>query len=118
VDLTDFMAGEGRRQYGQTVPSELRDKFAMSIRQPLGVCAVIYDAFLEAFSARVRALRVGNGLESGVDMGPSVSEAQRNTVQEYVADRHAGRRRARRRRQRADRRRVRARVVSRADDLR
>ena len=35
------MAGEGRRLYGQTVPSELRDKFAMSVRQPLGVCAVI-----------------------------------------------------------------------------
>ena len=41
IDMTVFMAGEGRRQYGQTVPSELRDKFAMSIRQPLGVCAVI-----------------------------------------------------------------------------
>ena len=39
--MTFFMAGEGRRQYGQTVPSELRDKFAMSMRQPLGVCAVI-----------------------------------------------------------------------------
>src|SRR3954465_2034012 len=41
IDMTFFMAGEGPRQYGQTVPSELRDKFAMSIRQPLGVCAVI-----------------------------------------------------------------------------
>jgi acyl-CoA reductase-like NAD-dependent aldehyde dehydrogenase len=41
IDMTFFMAGEGRRQYGQTVPSELRDKFAMSLRQPLGVCAVI-----------------------------------------------------------------------------
>ncbi len=41
VDMTFFMAGEGRRLYGQTVPSELRDKFAMSIRQPIGVCAVI-----------------------------------------------------------------------------
>jgi len=41
IDMTFFMAGEGRRLYGQTVPSELRDKFAMSIRQPLGVCAVI-----------------------------------------------------------------------------
>ncbi len=41
IDMTFFMAGEGRRQYGQTVPSELRDKFAMSMRQPLGVCAVI-----------------------------------------------------------------------------
>ena len=37
IDMTFFMAGEGRRQYGQTVPSELRDKFAMSVRQPLGV---------------------------------------------------------------------------------
>ncbi|HWF86488.1 MAG TPA: aldehyde dehydrogenase family protein [Vicinamibacterales bacterium] len=41
IDMTYFMAGEGRRQYGQTVPSELRDKFALSLRQPLGVCAVI-----------------------------------------------------------------------------
>jgi acyl-CoA reductase-like NAD-dependent aldehyde dehydrogenase len=41
IDMTFFMAGEGRRQYGQTVPSELRDKFAMSMRQPLGVAAVI-----------------------------------------------------------------------------
>jgi aldehyde dehydrogenase (NAD+) len=41
IDMTLFMAGEGRRQYGQTVPSELPDKFAMSIRQPLGVCAVV-----------------------------------------------------------------------------
>ncbi len=39
--MTYFMAGEGRRQYGQTVPSELRDKFAMSIRQPVGVSAII-----------------------------------------------------------------------------
>jgi acyl-CoA reductase-like NAD-dependent aldehyde dehydrogenase len=41
IDMTFFMAGEGRRQYGHTVPSELRDKFAMSVRQPLGVCAII-----------------------------------------------------------------------------
>src|SRR5438067_2493067 len=41
IDMTYFMAGEGRRQYGQTVPSELRDKFAMSVRQPLGVAGVI-----------------------------------------------------------------------------
>jgi aldehyde dehydrogenase (NAD+) len=41
IDMTYFMAGEGRRQYGQTVPSELRDKFAMSVRQPIGVCSVI-----------------------------------------------------------------------------
>jgi acyl-CoA reductase-like NAD-dependent aldehyde dehydrogenase len=41
IDMTYYMAGEGRRLHGQTVPSELREKFAMSVRQPLGVCAVI-----------------------------------------------------------------------------
>jgi acyl-CoA reductase-like NAD-dependent aldehyde dehydrogenase len=41
IDMTFFIAGEGRRQYGQTVPSELRDKFAMSVRQPVGVAAII-----------------------------------------------------------------------------
>ncbi|MBI2187559.1 MAG: aldehyde dehydrogenase family protein [Acidobacteria bacterium] len=231
IDMTYFMAGEGRRLYGQTVPSELRNKFAMSVRQPIGVCAVItpwnfpmaipswkiipalvcgntvvfkpatltplsavnfvkvleeagvppgvvnlvtggadvgtvlsthpdvsvvsftgstavgrlvnqhaasafkkvhlemggknvvmimddaqlelavdgclwggfgttgqrctaasrvvvhervYDAFLEAFVERTRALRVGNGLDPAVQMGPSVSEAQLATVQRYV----------------------------------
>jgi aldehyde dehydrogenase (NAD+) len=41
IDMTFFMAGEGRRLSGQTVPSELRDKFAMSVRQPIGVCGII-----------------------------------------------------------------------------
>src|SRR3954465_2108224 len=41
IDMTYFMAGEGRRQYGQTVPAEMRDKFAMSVRQPMGVAAII-----------------------------------------------------------------------------
>ncbi len=41
IDMTLFMAGEGRRQVGYTVPSELRDKFAMSVRQPVGVCGLI-----------------------------------------------------------------------------
>ena len=41
IDMSYLMAGEGRRMYGQTVPSELRDKFAMSMRQPIGVCGLI-----------------------------------------------------------------------------
>lgn len=41
IDMSQLMAGEGRRMYGQTVPSELRNKFAMSVRQPVGVCGVI-----------------------------------------------------------------------------
>jgi aldehyde dehydrogenase (NAD+) len=41
IDITYFTAGEGRRMYGQTTPSELPNKFAMSVRMPLGVCAII-----------------------------------------------------------------------------
>jgi aldehyde dehydrogenase (NAD+) len=41
IDMTYYMAGEGRRMFGQTVPSELRNKFAMSVRQPLGVSSII-----------------------------------------------------------------------------
>ncbi|HOD66570.1 MAG TPA: aldehyde dehydrogenase family protein, partial [candidate division Zixibacteria bacterium] len=41
IDMAFYMAGEGRRLFGQTTPSELRNKFNMSIRQPLGVCAFI-----------------------------------------------------------------------------
>src|SRR5205085_2626628 len=41
IDMTFYIAGEGRRMFGQTVPSELRNKFAMSVRQPLGVCGII-----------------------------------------------------------------------------
>src|SRR5881628_1974762 len=41
VDTAYYMAGEGRRLFGPTTPSELPNKFAMSIRQPVGVCGMI-----------------------------------------------------------------------------
>jgi aldehyde dehydrogenase (NAD+) len=41
IDMAYYMGGEGRRMFGQTTPSELRDKFNMSIRQPIGVVGVI-----------------------------------------------------------------------------
>jgi aldehyde dehydrogenase (NAD+) len=41
IDTAFYMAGEGRRLFGQTTPSELPDKFAMSVRMPVGVCAMI-----------------------------------------------------------------------------
>jgi alpha-ketoglutaric semialdehyde dehydrogenase len=41
IDMTYYMAGEGRRLWGQTTPSELRDKFNMSVRMPIGVVGVI-----------------------------------------------------------------------------
>ncbi len=41
IDMTYYMAGEGRRLFGQTTPSELPNKFAMSVRQSIGVCGLI-----------------------------------------------------------------------------
>jgi alpha-ketoglutaric semialdehyde dehydrogenase len=41
IDAAYYNAGEGRRLFGPTVPSELPNKFAMAIRQPLGVCGMI-----------------------------------------------------------------------------
>jgi alpha-ketoglutaric semialdehyde dehydrogenase len=41
IDVAYYMAGEGRRMFGQTVPSEMPDKFAMAIRRPIGVVGII-----------------------------------------------------------------------------
>src|SRR3954447_18788326 len=41
IDMCFYMGGEGRRLFGQTTPSELRDKFNMSVRMPIGVVGVI-----------------------------------------------------------------------------
>jgi len=41
IDMAFYMAGEGRRLFGQTTPSELKDKFAMSQRVPIGIVGII-----------------------------------------------------------------------------
>ncbi|MDQ2959889.1 MAG: aldehyde dehydrogenase family protein [Candidatus Dormibacteraeota bacterium] len=41
IDMGVFISGEGRRAYGETVPSELRNKWAMTMRQPLGVIGCV-----------------------------------------------------------------------------
>jgi aldehyde dehydrogenase (NAD+) len=41
IDMCFYMGGEGRRLFGHTTPSELRDKFQMSVRMPIGVVGVI-----------------------------------------------------------------------------
>lgn len=41
VDTAYFFAGEGRRLYGQTTPSELREKVCLTLRRPVGVCGLI-----------------------------------------------------------------------------
>ncbi|MBL8336885.1 MAG: NAD-dependent succinate-semialdehyde dehydrogenase [Rhodoferax sp.] len=46
----------------------------------------IYDAFVAKFSAKVRALKVGNGFEDGVVQGPLIEDAAVEKVQRHVAD--------------------------------
>jgi aldehyde dehydrogenase (NAD+) len=41
IDAAYYNAGEGRRLFGPTVPSELPNKFAMAVRQPIGICGMI-----------------------------------------------------------------------------
>jgi len=48
------------------------------------VDAKVVDAFVEKLAAKAKALKVGNGLEEGVEMGPAVSRQQLETNLEYV----------------------------------
>jgi aldehyde dehydrogenase (NAD+) len=41
IDMAKYIAGEGRRMFGETVPSELRSKFAALVRHPIGVIGLI-----------------------------------------------------------------------------
>jgi aldehyde dehydrogenase (NAD+) len=41
IDTAYYAATEGRRLFGHTVPSELRNKWAMSFRRPIGLCGII-----------------------------------------------------------------------------
>lgn len=41
IDMAEYIAGEGRRLFGHTTPSELRDKFCMTIRMPVGIYGLI-----------------------------------------------------------------------------
>ena len=41
IDIAYYMAAEGRRLFGHTTTSELKDKFAMTVRKPIGICGLI-----------------------------------------------------------------------------
>ena len=56
IDEAFYVAGEGRRLFGQTTPSELQNKFAMSVRMPLGVVGLIYSVELPHGHPLVEAL--------------------------------------------------------------
>jgi succinate-semialdehyde dehydrogenase/glutarate-semialdehyde dehydrogenase len=50
------------------------------------VQAGIHDRFVEALAAKVRTLKVGNGVDTGVTVGPLINAAATSKVAEHVAD--------------------------------
>ncbi len=46
----------------------------------------VYDAFVEKLTAKVRALKVGNGLEEGVTQGPLIDETSVEKVEAHISD--------------------------------
>lgn len=65
IDMAELAAGEGRRLYGETTPSELPDKLCMTFREPVGVCALItpwnFPIAIPAWKA-LHALICGNAV--------------------------------------------------------
>lgn len=46
----------------------------------------VYDAFAEKFAAKVAEMKVGNGLEEGVNQGPLINQGGIDKVEEHIAD--------------------------------
>jgi acyl-CoA reductase-like NAD-dependent aldehyde dehydrogenase len=63
IDMAEMAAGEGRRLYGETTPSELPNKMCFTIREPVGVCGLItpwnFPVAIPAWKA-LHALICGN----------------------------------------------------------
>jgi alpha-ketoglutaric semialdehyde dehydrogenase len=79
VDTCDFFLGEGRRLYGQTVPSEMADKQLFTFRTPVGVAAIVtagnFPVAVPAWYI-VPALLCGNAVVwKPAEYAPAVGEA-------------------------------------------
>jgi len=62
IDFLEYISGEGRRLFGETTPSELSNKFCMTIRQPIGVVGCITPW---NFPAAIPCWKLGAALISG-----------------------------------------------------
>src|ERR1043166_6184651 len=73
IDCTYYTAGEGRRLHGFTTPAEMPNKFAMCVRQPVGICGLItpfnFPMAIPSWKL-IPALVCGNTvvIKSGVDV--------------------------------------------------
>jgi acyl-CoA reductase-like NAD-dependent aldehyde dehydrogenase len=62
IDFLEYISGEGRRLFGETTTSELKDKFCMTIRQPIGVVGCITPW---NFPTAIPCWKIGAALVSG-----------------------------------------------------
>ena len=76
IDTCDFFLGEGRRLYGQTVPSEMPNKNLFTFRMPVGTALIITAGnFPAAVPSGMR--RFASGLELMEGAGPSGAASAR-----------------------------------------
>ncbi|MBT5433100.1 MAG: NADP-dependent succinate-semialdehyde dehydrogenase [Rhodospirillaceae bacterium] len=52
----------------------------------LYIQSLVYDAFAEKFAAKVAEMKVGNGLEDGVNQGPLINASAIDKIEEHIAD--------------------------------
>jgi len=62
IDFLEYIAGEGRRLFGETTTSELQNKFCMTVRQPIGVVGCITPW---NFPTAIPCWKIGAALVSG-----------------------------------------------------
>ncbi len=62
IDFLEYISGEGRRLLGETTPSELPNKFCMTVRQPIGVVGCITPW---NFPTAIPIWKIGAALISG-----------------------------------------------------
>jgi len=62
IEFLEYVAGEGRRMFGETTPSQMTDKFAMTVRQPIGVVGCITPW---NFPVALPAWKIGAALVAG-----------------------------------------------------
>ena len=81
----------GDAELDRAVDIAMAAKFATSGQDCLAANRIyvqrnIYNAFCDAYAKCIRTLKVGNGLEEGVEIGPLINSAARSRIEAHVAD--------------------------------
>ena len=86
ADIFEWFAEEGRRAYWRIVPARAADVRYQVLREPVGPVAAFAPWNVQRFVERASALKVGAGLEQGVQMGPLANPRRPTALQSLVDD--------------------------------